>query len=103
MKSLRTKLSIKSTELNLPEQTTPVHVRHEGWWQPKPAVVSKHGSNTSLDDNGRVVHESDIVRCSKPKTETAEKMESGVFKTEEIPLGRIQRVRQASVRFSFLK
>ena len=95
-RSLRTKLSIESTELNLPGQTT----RHEGQWQPKPAVVSKYGSNTSLDDNDRIVHESDFVWCSEAKTEAVEKMESGVSKTEEIPLRR-SRVRQASVRFGF--
>ena len=104
-RSLRTKLSIKCTELNLPGQVTPAYVRREGQSQSLPTIVRKYGSNTSVDDSGRIVHDSDIVqRSEEVEAEATEPTETGVSEpeiTEEVPLRRSQRVRRKPARFGF--
>jgi hypothetical protein len=95
-KSLRTRLSARVIEL-LGKQT-PVYVLVEGKQLPRPAVVTKFGANTSLDDRGRIVHDADVV-C-RPEVADTDMVGTDVVEVlvEVVSLRRSQRVRKQPAR-----
>ena len=60
-KSLRTRISARCTEFEPLNKPVPVVINVENKQHPIPGTVVSHGSNTPMDDRGRLVHRSQYV------------------------------------------